>query len=272
MIVQLLFFCFIVTLILNHCEGMRIKREVKRIDLKPSQIGISSYLTVHQYNVLATSADNNNDTEKIKQIQTQTAYIQASLHADEIPGLLVNHHLIKLLDQAAEKGHILNNIHICAYANPLGMSQIVLGSHIGRFNLDTGNNFNRDFPDISSTVINNLQSKLIHGNTPHNINLIRQVILDVLEKEYHVVKLEKVLKKELFKMAVVADVVVDLHSDTAAILHMYTHDKLWPHMKDLASFLGVKCVLLAPSSDDACCDGKVNTAFLLMYNSIVIEL
>lgn len=40
-------------------------------------------------------------------------------------------------------------------------------------------------------------------------------------------------------------------------MHMYTHDRLWPHMKDLAAHLDSKCHLLAPQSggnpfDEAC--------------------
>lgn len=35
---------------------------------------------------------------------------------------------------------------------------------------------------------------------------------------------------------------------------MYTHDRLWPEMKDLASDLGSECVLLSPDSGGNCFD------------------
>ena len=31
-------------------------------------------------------------------------------------------------------------------------------------------------------------------------------------------------------------------------MHMYTHDRLWPQMSDLAAELGAHCTLLAPYS------------------------
>jgi predicted deacylase len=215
-------------------EGMSVQRYTKRIELQPKQIGISTSLVVHQYNV----------NNKINS-QPQTAYIQASLHADEIPGLLVNHHLIKLLDEAAKSGRILNNIHICAYANPIGLSQSILGYHIGRFSLDSGINFNREWPDISNSVITQVRSKLIRGDPKHNVKVIRQAMSDVLDNECKVYKLDKVLKKELFKMAAVADIVLDLHCDNNAVVHMYAHEHLWHKAKDLAADIGARCALVA---------------------------
>ena len=51
---------------------------------------------------------------------TSRAYIQASIHADELPGMLVAHHLIKMLDCANSAGHIVKEIVIVPFANPIG--------------------------------------------------------------------------------------------------------------------------------------------------------
>ena len=71
------------------------------------------------------------------------AYLQAALHADEIPGLLVLHHLRMLLDSAAARGEVLGQVVINPYANPIGLAQNVNGKLVGRFSLGGAGNFNR---------------------------------------------------------------------------------------------------------------------------------
>ncbi len=140
------------------------------------------------------------------------AYIQASLHADEIPGLLVQHHLIKLLDAADARGEILKEILLVPYANPIGLSQIVMGYHMGRFSLDTGVNFNRDWIDVSDKVIASVKDKLSPDDAKHNIRTIRASLLEESSKISNQ-KIENVMKKELYRLACVADIVLDLHCD-----------------------------------------------------------
>ena len=59
--------------------------------------------------------------------QGPKAYIQASLHADETPAMMVAHHLAQLLDAAAERGEIQGEIVLLPYANPIGLAQIFNG-------------------------------------------------------------------------------------------------------------------------------------------------
>jgi len=140
--------------------------------------------------------------------------IPSFFSADEIPGLLVTQKLINYLDEAAASGHIKENIRVVSFANPVGLSQFILGSHIGRFSLDTGMNFNRDWPDVSNNVIQKIAGKLKENNTDFNVRLIRQSILESIEEGNPSVKLDQVLKRELYKMASVADVFLDLHCDS----------------------------------------------------------
>ena len=63
------------------------------------------------------------------------AYLQAALHADEIPAMLVLHHLLQMLEQAEERGEICGEIVAVPYANPIGLTQFVNGEHLGRFAL-----------------------------------------------------------------------------------------------------------------------------------------
>src|SRR5689334_4789337 len=68
-------------------------------------------------------------------------YLQAAIHADEIPGILVMHHLLPLLDAAAATGEIAGELIVVPVANPIGLSQNINGAHLGRFDLAGGGNF-----------------------------------------------------------------------------------------------------------------------------------
>ena len=69
--------------------------------------------------------------------------IQASLHADEVPGLLVAHHLRHRLAAFEAQGMLQGEIVLVPFANPVGLSQWVLASDEGRLDLASGENFNR---------------------------------------------------------------------------------------------------------------------------------
>ena len=61
------------------------------------------------------------------------AYLQASLHADEIPGMLAAHHLIGLLDDADARGEITGEIIVVPVANPGGAAQGINTTFAGRY-------------------------------------------------------------------------------------------------------------------------------------------
>jgi predicted deacylase len=65
------------------------------------------------------------------------------------------------------------------------------------------------------------------------------------------------LKKALLGMAIDADIMLDLHCDNEAVLHMYTGTPLAGRVKPLAALMGAYAVLLATESggepfDEAC--------------------
>src|SRR5215218_9843408 len=68
-------------------------------------------------------------------------YVQASLHADEIPGMIAAHHLRERLVALEAEGRIKGEIILVPSANPIGLAQRVMGDHIGRFHLADGVNF-----------------------------------------------------------------------------------------------------------------------------------
>jgi uncharacterized protein len=182
-----------------------MSRLTDRITLPSTGIGTSSHLLVHRY--LPSKV----------QIHPLKIYIQSSLHADEIPGLLVSHHLIRLLDQAQRLQQINHEIVIIPFANPLGLNQYILGSHIGRFSMASGVNFNRDWPDLSHGLIKELKDKLLVDDPKHNVKAIRAAMKDLIKRDRSN-SVEVHMKRLLYEIACDADIVLDLHCDNGKLL------------------------------------------------------
>lgn len=181
--------------------------------------------------------------------------IQASLHADELPGMLVAHHLRRTLEAHEQAGRIRGEIVLVPVANPIGLAQSVLHSEAGRFDLHSGENFNRNYPDLTRTVIAHVDGRLT-SDPLHNRAQIRTAMQSVLAGMVCVDQLSS-LRRALLLQACDADVVLDLHCDFEAVLHMYLGTPLWPATEPLARLLGVEAVLLATESgenpfDEAC--------------------
>ncbi|MBT3701776.1 MAG: succinylglutamate desuccinylase/aspartoacylase family protein, partial [Alphaproteobacteria bacterium] len=174
------------------------------------------------------------------------AYFQAALHADETPPLLVAHHLLGDLIKADKEGRIKGEVIVVPMANPLGLSQNLDGYHVGRHNLDGGGNFNRGFPDLGALVRDDLEGKL--GVDPRtNIATIREALIYTVDN-LPATTAHQALRKTLLAMAVDADIVLDLHCDLDALMHIYIGDALWPDASDLAADIGLRAVLLASDS------------------------
>jgi hypothetical protein len=231
-------------------------RHTTTFELPRFGIGARQHVIFHEYVPAGGKPFNPEEDMSVEDFGVERAYIQASLHCDELPGMLVSHHLLKLLDVAAEKNGILKPITIVPYANPIGLQQIVMGSHLGRFSLSTGVNFNRDWIDVTAAVAERVRADLSATDIQSNSAVIRKALLEETRKlRFNTV--EKVLKQELFQRAAVSSIVLDLHCDCDAIMHAYTHDLLWPQMRDLTVQLEAQVMLLASESggtpfDEAC--------------------
>ncbi len=184
------------------------------------------------------------------------AYIQASLHADELPGMRTAWELKNRLAQLEEQGLLTGVIELVPVANPIGLGQLLQGSHQGRFEYASGKNFNRDFTEFSKPVAQMLAGKL--GNDPRaNVQLIRQAMADVLAHLPPAGSELEGMQHVLLSHACNADIVLDLHCDTDASLHMYALPQHWPQWRSLSAYLGVSVGLLAEDSggssfDEAC--------------------
>jgi len=175
-------------------------------------------------------------------------YIQASLHADELPGMLVAHHLRKQLDALEAQGRIHGEIVLVPMANPIGLAQHFLHSPMGRFEMTSGENFNRHYPDRVDVVASSIESQLTQ-DAEHNKRVLRAalkqaVIESPIDTELHS------LRRTLMSLSCDADVVLDLHCDAQAVLHLYTDTDSWTDCEPLARYLGSRVTLLAQDSGD----------------------
>jgi predicted deacylase len=182
-------------------------------------------------------------------------YIQASLHADELPGMLVAHHLRRELDALEAQGLIRGQVVLVPLANPIGLSQWLLNSQHGRFDLNSGENFNRHYGDLVQAVAERVATQL-GSDALQNVALIRQALRDSIAALPAETELQD-LRRTLMSLSMDAEVVLDLHCDAEAVLHLYTGTDLWPQCEPLARYLGAHATLLAKESggepfDEAC--------------------
>ena len=185
----------------------------------------------------------------------QKIYIQASLHADELPGMLVAHHLRSRFEVLEATSQLVGEVVIVPVANPIGLAQMMMRTHLGRFDLGTGENFNRHYPALFEGVASRVSNQLTSDET-ENMALIRSAMRAVLADESTQPPVATAtaeiasLRRALLLLACDADVVLDLHCDCDAVLHLYTGTPLWPQADPLARYLGASATLLATESGD----------------------
>ncbi len=185
------------------------------------------------------------------------AYIQASLHAGELPGMLVAHHLRGLLEQAQADGLLRGQVVLVPVANPIGLAQRVDHKAMGRFDLNSSENFNRHYPNLADAVWGQVKDTLGPDAT-RNVALVRSAVSRYLQ-EWQAPNALQSLRKTLLGLACDADLVLDLHCDCEAVVHVYSEDACWPRIDALARLLQARAALLAShtgaSSFDECLSG-----------------
>lgn len=182
-------------------------------------------------------------------------YLQASLHADELPGMLALHHLRRLLDSAEARGDVLGEIVLVPIANPIGLEQTLMHDAMGRFDFNSGENFNRRYPNLAPLIGERLGRELSH-DLRENRQLIRRAMHDALQQMQPDSEIDSMRRAQL-QLAHDADIVLDLHCDAQAVVHLYGAPADWPQIEPLARLLGAQATLLASdtgagSFDEAC--------------------
>ena len=174
------------------------------------------------------------------------AYMQAALHADEQPGTMALHHLLPMLRDADAAGRLKARFVVYPSVNPLGLATRVLRRHIGRYDLETGVNFNRRWPDLYPLVAEAISAKLT--NDPRaNLDLIRNAVGAWLDQQQPATAAQR-LRLHILKSAHDADIVLDLHCDDESLKHIFTSPDLMPGLQDLADRMQVAATLTAEDS------------------------
>ncbi|MBX3568818.1 MAG: succinylglutamate desuccinylase/aspartoacylase family protein [Rhizobiaceae bacterium] len=157
-----------------------------------------------------------------------TAYIQAALHAGELPGTVAIDALVPKLARAHAEGRIRGALTIVPGANPVGRLQYHFGELQGRFHLGTRTNFNRDFPLLAKP------DPSLAGPEAGTA--------------------DQRLKQRLLSLSVGHDIVLDLHCDDEGVAYLYVPAELWPAMQDCAAAMGVAAVVTWSGSSGASFD------------------
>ncbi|TIM50556.1 succinylglutamate desuccinylase/aspartoacylase family protein [Mesorhizobium sp.] len=166
-----------------------------------------------------------------------SAYLQAALHAGELPGVVAIDVLMPMLEKAEAEGRIKGDITIVPQANPIGRAQYHFGEHQGRFHLGTRTNFNRGFPLLAAP----------------DVELLPDTTLGTADQR---------LKTRLLQLTIGHDIVLDLHCDDEGLAYLYVHTSLWPAMADCAAAMGVDAVILWDEDTDGTFEGASITPYL----------
>lgn len=176
------------------------------------------------------------------------AYLQAALHADEVPPMLVAQALIERLSALDAAGAIAGEIVLVPMANPIGLAQDIQGSSFGRFDLGSGVNFNRQFRHLKAALIPAVEP-LLSADAAANTRTIRAACLQLL-KDWAPQSEAEALKRLLQTLAMDADLVLDLHCDNQAVMHVYTGTPQVEALRPLAGYLGAQALLYSEVSGD----------------------
>ncbi len=212
--------------------------QVKKHAVSPPDSSLSCQLSSFHYGAPGTG---------------KKVYIQAALHADEVPGMLVAQFLRTELDALDAAGKIRGEVILVPAANPIGLGQAIIGAPFGRFDLTTGTNFNRAYKHVAEDLKVSLQDQL--GADPEaNVALVRAHARESVARWEPVTDADT-LKKTLLGMAIDADIVLDLHCDNEAVLHIYAGTPLAPAATRLSAYMGAHALLLEAGGepfDEAC--------------------
>jgi predicted deacylase len=193
-------------------------------------------------------------------------YIQGALHADEVPAILVTQQLSQRLTALEQQGELLGEVVLVPFANPIGLGQLLFSQHQGRFDLRDGGNFNRGYADLAARTIDQLRTELTQ-DVQENTRRIRTALLQSAN-ELTANTPAQDLKNKLLQLAVDADIVLDLHCDTDAVMHIYALTPHAPHAEALGTALGAQAILLATESGDSPFDEACSRPWYQLQQSL----
>lgn len=173
-------------------------------------------------------------------------YLQAGLHADEMPGVLVLQHLMDLLDETASRGEIIGEICVVPIANPIGLSQWVHQRPLGRQDAESLQNFNRGYPELAQLVGDSLDG-VLGEDEAGNLRLIRRAFRAALAELQPRTDVQE-LQVGLMSWSCDADCVLDLHCDHFAVMHLYASSARPEVTRALCQAVGAELALIEDDS------------------------
>jgi len=187
------------------------------------------------------------------------AYLQAAIHANELPGAMALHHLMPMLVEADRAGRVRGEIVVVPVINPIGLAQLLHNNHLGRYDFVGRENFNRNWPELSEAVARRVDGRL-GRNAADNVARIRDAALAALAAMKPMNELQT-LRVEALKRSHDADIVLDLHCDQHAVLHLFISRQDWPGpARILAADLGAEATLYNDPYPDVATFSGVNGA------------
>ena len=194
-------------------------------------------------------------------------YIQSGIHGNEHPGILVAVKLIELIKGILSTHPLKGSITIVPLCNPIALSQTVQGEILGRFDIHTGKNFNRHFPDLSNKVIDKC-----HATRGEDIDIstVRAVLKAMLDGHTLDDPSEQ-MKSDLFQLASEHDVVIDLHADNRSILHVYTPEHGADITKILTAELECNLALTGTYDSEGGLDDALNYFWCAMQSELLLK-
>jgi predicted deacylase len=195
---------------------------VEKIALKSPSPGTERFLTVHRFKGA---------------VEGPKVYLQAALHADEWPGMIALQHLLQKLIELDKEDRLAGEIIVVPFANPIGLDQKLNGVVLGRQSFSAEGNFNRNWPDLSKAAEQSYQQ----GS--NSAAQIKQSLRDAIKQLPTVTPLQH-LKSTLLSLSIDADIVLDLHCDSQALLHLYSNYRHKEQAEILAQHLKIPVLLL----------------------------
>ena len=189
-------------------------------------------------------------------------YLQSSIHANELPGAMLLHYLMPMLAEADRAGRIKGEVICVPTVNPIGQAQLVGNTHLGRYDLLSRDNFNRNWPDLSGAIADSVGSKLGRGanDGDANVALIRKAALAALRAMEPMNELQT-MRVEMLKLSIDSDAVFDLHCDLESVLHVFTSARdIGGTVETLSADIGALCTMYNHPYPEALTFSGVNGA------------
>lgn len=181
-----------------------------------------------------------------------SVYIQSSIHGAEVQGNVVIYHLLQALQSSSIKGEIV----LVPNCNPVG-TNIKAGEYtMGRFDPVNGTNWNRGYFYDQSKVQEFADSLNTDTSEQDIKQAFRQLWANAIEEKLAQpwgLGLAQQLNLTLQRMAVKADIVLDLHNGPVSTRHVYIPE----YAKQAAHQFSIRhCIFIpnvfAGALDEAC--------------------